>query len=435
MKGLLSVTVLLSTLFTFQCCLGGYAQGQVWKIDSGEGIQVQPNTEILAQPYPQALMIRAGTKFLLKRKWTYFEAEVGMDDAAGANQDNTANFYVDGKQVKSIVIQSYKKPSTITVPVSDCMEMVIRYDDNYGGEIRWINPRFVSGAQRTGGAGSGTPSASGFYTVPIDPRGIAALAEGLKKQIAEDERLRNSVPVQLAVCKFKLIPDPSKGTLSPTVADNVLEDLSTELIKSRAFMLVERAQLGQILEELKINETTGLIDSATAMKLGNMAGAKAVLVGSISDRGGRAVINCRLINTQTGAATIAEQVGLSSAPENKGTENAESRNENQKLRERIAQLSERLAQLEKENSNSGNPPPKNSWTGVFSVKGNGTATVHYDWGDGNPTIKTVDFKNYMVCSGLMLPCTLTVTLNGKSITRQLENKDKANYYCFDFSGN
>ena len=113
---------------------------------------------------------------------------------------------------------------------------------------------------------------------------------------------------------------------------------------------------------------------------------------------------------------------------------------------KINELSNRLAQLEKENSNLRNQKivekivekvvePKNIWTGVFSVKGNGTATVHYDWVGETPTTRTVDFKNYMVCSGLMLPCTLTVTLDGKSITRKLENKDKANYYCFDFSGN
>jgi len=33
----------------------------------------------------------------------------------------------------------------------------------------------------------------------------------------------------------------------------------------------------------------------------------------------------------------------------------------------------------------------------------------------------------------MLPCTLTVTLNGKSISHRLEAKDKANYYSFDFT--
>ncbi|PIP51555.1 hypothetical protein COY43_00105 [Candidatus Berkelbacteria bacterium CG_4_10_14_0_8_um_filter_35_9_33_8] len=109
---------------------------------------------------------------------------------------------------------------------------------------------------------------------------------------------------------------------------------------------------------------------------------------------------------------------------------------------KINELSNKLAQLEKENSNLRNQKtvekvivPKNTWTGVFSVKGNGTATVHYDWGDvSSPTTRTVDFKNYMVCSGVMLPCTLTVTLDGRSITRRLENKDKANFYCFDFSG-
>ena len=135
----------------------------------------------------------------------------------------------------------------------------------------------------------------------IKPEAMTQLADKLKASVAEKSEF-GSLPVDIAVARFKLI-----GVSDPTVADDILEDLSTALAKTGVFELVERSQLDKVLQELRI-QNSGLIDSTTAMKLGKLIGAKAVLVGSVSDRKDCLVINARLINTESGRVRIAESV-------------------------------------------------------------------------------------------------------------------------------
>ena len=129
------------------------------------------------------------------------------------------------------------------------------------------------------------------------------LATKLKAALAKDPVFSKSRPT-LAIANFKLIP---ANALDATNADNVREDLSTAIISTDTFNVVERGQLDQALKELKIglNDT---FDSATAQKLGKLVSAQVVLIGSISDRGSFVVINARLIDTATGRARAAANV-------------------------------------------------------------------------------------------------------------------------------
>jgi TolB-like protein len=158
-------------------------------------------------------------------------------------------------------------------------------------------------------SGQGPFGTRGGRALPVDPRDIATLAGKLKDQASHDPTLGGLVSsgqkVQVAVAPFLLIPDD----LSTTVSSTVTEFLSTELIKSGGFKLVERAQLEKVLEELGFQQS-GVVDPETAKKIGKITGASTVMVGSLIDQGTYAVITCRLINTETGESTIADSVEL-----------------------------------------------------------------------------------------------------------------------------
>ncbi len=130
---------------------------------------------------------------------------------------------------------------------------------------------------------------------------LSELAEKLRVAVVETSEFA-ARPIEVAVARFKPI-----GLRDASAVEDVVEDLSTALVKTGAFELVERSQLDKVLQELRIQHS-GLIDSATAKKLGKLVGAKAVLVGSISDRSDRIVVNARLINTESGRVRIAESV-------------------------------------------------------------------------------------------------------------------------------
>lgn len=137
--------------------------------------------------------------------------------------------------------------------------------------------------------------------LPIKPEDISALARKLQDAVIAKPEFA-ARPVDIAVSRFKGI-----GVSDAASVEDLLEDLSTALVKTGVFQLVERTELDKVLCELKI-QNSGLVDSATARKLGKLVGARAVLVGSISDRKDCIVVNARLINTETGLVSVAESL-------------------------------------------------------------------------------------------------------------------------------
>ncbi len=142
----------------------------------------------------------------------------------------------------------------------------------------------------------------------IDFRDLDSLARSLAEQCRRDEEaLRLMKGGYVAVTTFDLIDIPS-----PSVAQNVAEDLYTAMIKA-GFRLVERGQLDKVLKELKV-QSSGLIDPKAAQKIGDLTGADMILVGSISDRGNSVVINVRLMLTKTGQSIVAERIETGKVP-------------------------------------------------------------------------------------------------------------------------
>ncbi len=87
------------------------------------------------------------------------------------------------------------------------------------------------------------------------------------------------------------------------------EELTTVLVQSGKFQIIERSQLDRILSELKLDRS-GLIDAESAKKVGKISGADAILTGTITDLATYVGVNCRMIDGQTGQVQGAAQVKI-----------------------------------------------------------------------------------------------------------------------------
>ena len=77
------------------------------------------------------------------------------------------------------------------------------------------------------------------------------------------------------------------------------EELITRLYDSSKFKVVERQLLNKVIAEQKLS-LTGVVDPASAKKLGSVLGVDAIVSGTVADRGDTLKINARLIDCQTG---------------------------------------------------------------------------------------------------------------------------------------
>ena len=109
---------------------------------------------------------------------------------------------------------------------------------------------------------------------------------------------------KLAVSQFKNI---NGNTL--TLTKIVQSMLMTEFIQRRHFLVVERSQLEQAVQEMSL-ANTGLVDQVTAQKAGKMVGANYMLVGSIADLKGNVTFDSRLINIENGESVTAADAAV-----------------------------------------------------------------------------------------------------------------------------
>ena len=85
------------------------------------------------------------------------------------------------------------------------------------------------------------------------------------------------------------------------------EMLTTALIQTNRFQVLERSQLDKILEEQALG-LTGAIDDETAVDVGELIGIDAVVVGSSRYFDGQIEIDGRMVDAQSGKAHLAASV-------------------------------------------------------------------------------------------------------------------------------
>lgn len=103
----------------------------------------------------------------------------------------------------------------------------------------------------------------------------------------------------IAIKDFEVIMGRNKE-----VGKYVQEDITTALVNSGQFNVVERLKLQSVLDELKLAQL-GLTDPEGAKEVGKLLGADVILTGTLAATGEEWNVNLRLINTESGLITSA----------------------------------------------------------------------------------------------------------------------------------
>jgi TolB-like protein len=100
----------------------------------------------------------------------------------------------------------------------------------------------------------------------------------------------------LGVLEFENL---TQGASRYNIAQGVEDLFTTAFSRSTLFRLVERRNLGAILEEQKL-QLMGLTDDEGTAELGRIRNAEALLLGTVSDIGESFIVSIRLVDVETG---------------------------------------------------------------------------------------------------------------------------------------
>lgn len=110
---------------------------------------------------------------------------------------------------------------------------------------------------------------------------------------------------RIAVLSFK---PSTKVATEEGYGDTVSEMLTTGLIKAARFEVLERTQVKQILDERRFAETE-IVLGESAVNAGKMLRVKYLVIGSVAKLGNLIEVDVRFVETESGKALIAENVG------------------------------------------------------------------------------------------------------------------------------
>ncbi len=119
---------------------------------------------------------------------------------------------------------------------------------------------------------------------------FAAVAQGqenaMKPRIAVLDIAPTGVPQNLAV--------------------SVTELLSTELVNTRMFEVIERMQVAKILNEQGFQQT-GVTDSSAAAEVGKLLNTKRVVIGTLGKLGQKLVVTLKIVDVEKASILFAEK--------------------------------------------------------------------------------------------------------------------------------
>ncbi len=102
-----------------------------------------------------------------------------------------------------------------------------------------------------------------------------------------------------------VIPFEAKGE-GKAFADAVTETMITKLVNLRRFKVIERSAIDNVMKEQQF-QASGIVDEKTAVRLGRIAGADAIIVGSILITTGTGKFSARVIDVETAETIVAEE--------------------------------------------------------------------------------------------------------------------------------
>ncbi len=100
-----------------------------------------------------------------------------------------------------------------------------------------------------------------------------------------------------------VMPIEVKGDLG-NFGDALTEKMVTQLVYLRRFKVIERTALDKVLKEQEL-QLSGAVDEETAVKVGRVAGADAIILTSVVPHGSGARVNARVIDTETSETIVA----------------------------------------------------------------------------------------------------------------------------------
>lgn len=137
----------------------------------------------------------------------------------------------------------------------------------------------------------------------LDAR-IRALADALAiplKRLPGDHRDQ-----RFAVLPFENAgAEAAEKSLGLVVSDLV----TTDLARDHRLGLVERSQIGKLMDELALQQS-GAVDDKQALELGKMTGARGLIIGRVADAGEEFVVSARAVDGESGAVLVAEDIKL-----------------------------------------------------------------------------------------------------------------------------
>ena len=140
----------------------------------------------------------------------------------------------------------------------------------------------------------------------LDAR-MRALADALAialKRLPGDHRDQ-----RFAVIPFENVGDEAQQKSLGLVVSDLLV---TDLARDHRLNLVERGQVSAVMGELAIQQS-GAVPEGQITTLGEMAGARALIVGQVSDGGDVFIVTARAISAEDGTVIVAEDVKLPKA--------------------------------------------------------------------------------------------------------------------------
>lgn len=142
---------------------------------------------------------------------------------------------------------------------------------------------------------------NGMPAIIREVRGpLVRIALEQEQALKPGDTIRMAVPKKtMAVIDFDVIQGGRKE-----VGKVVLEDLTTALIDSGQFIVLERSKLKAIMNEIELS-MSGLARETPDTYQGRLFVADLILTGTLSETGGEWDINLRLINVRTGHALSA----------------------------------------------------------------------------------------------------------------------------------
>lgn len=92
----------------------------------------------------------------------------------------------------------------------------------------------------------------------------------------------------------------------------VSSEVATALRRDHGVLMVERARLNALLDEMALGQT-GLVDTDKATLVGRLLGAQSLVLGTVADAGDRYLVDARVVATSDGRVHVAESQPLPAA--------------------------------------------------------------------------------------------------------------------------